>query len=260
VLEDGLESVGDFVPIPDLENPGSLIDGPQGALRANVPEGWLVGPKAGTQLLESEVRSIVLNCVARANQTRGIIRLPLEARAKFVIAVTDLDGEVLGLYRMPDATVFSIDVAVTKARNVVYFSGYDRTIVDLPGVPFGTAITNRTLRFGSQPFYPPGIRRTEPGPFFPLLLHNLDNPCTQGFQPANENQSGIVFFPGSAALYRGGFLLIGGLGVSGDGVDQDDYVTAAGTKAFKADDSIRANQIILRGARLPYLKFPRQPE
>jgi len=35
-----------------------------------------------------------------------------------VIAVGDVDGKILALYRMPDATFFSVDVAVAKARNV----------------------------------------------------------------------------------------------------------------------------------------------
>ncbi|WP_159310788.1 heme-binding protein, partial [Klebsiella pneumoniae] len=61
--------------------------------------------------------------IGTSNQTRAIIRLPIGSRARMVIAVTDLDGTVLGLHRMPDATFFSIDVAVPKARNMVYFSG-----------------------------------------------------------------------------------------------------------------------------------------
>jgi hypothetical protein len=59
-------------------------------------------------------------------------------------------------------------------------------------------------------------------------------------------------------LYRNG-QLIGGLGVSGDGVDQDDYVTSGGSLGFEAPLSIRADQIIDQGVRLPYLKFPRDP-
>ena len=39
-----------------------------------------------------------------------------------VIAVADTAGNVLGLFRMPDATVFSIDVAVAKARNTAYYA------------------------------------------------------------------------------------------------------------------------------------------
>jgi len=72
------------------------------------------------------------------------------------------------------------------------------------------------------------------------------------------NNSGIVFFPGSAGLYKNG-VLVGGLGVSGDGVGQDDFVTSAGTKGFEAPDAMRADQILIEGVRLPYFKFPRNP-
>jgi hypothetical protein len=85
------------------------------------------------------------------------------------------------------------------------------------------------------------------------------NPCTQGHQPPNPNQSGIVFFPGSAPLYRNG-QMVGGLGVSGDGVDQDDYVTSGGALGYEAPANIRGDTIILRNVRLPYWKFPRNPE
>jgi hypothetical protein len=67
-----------------------------------------------------------------------------------------------------------------------------------------------------------------------------------------------VFFPGSVGLYRNG-VLVGGLGVSGDGVDQDDYVTAGGAAGFEAPAPIRADQIMINGVRLPYQKFPRNP-
>jgi Haem-degrading len=152
-----------------------------------------------------------------------------------------------------------VDVAVTKARNVVYFSGPNRTPDDLPGVPLGTAVTNRTIGFGAQPFFPPGIQNTPPGPFFPLFQFDTANPCTQGAQPVNPNRSGVVFFAGSAPLYKNG-RLVGGLGVSGDGVDQDDYVTAGGATGFEAPPGLRADRLSLRGVRLPYLKFPRNPE
>ena len=38
------------------------------------------------------------------------------------LVVADKAGNVLGLYRMSDATVFSIDVAVAKARNTAYYA------------------------------------------------------------------------------------------------------------------------------------------
>jgi uncharacterized protein GlcG (DUF336 family) len=226
------------------------------------PEGDLITPAAGPLggLSATDVQTILDNAEATANTTRAAIRLPIGSRARMVIAVADLDGTIIGLRRMQDSTVFSIDVAASKARNMVYFNSSARTAADLNQVPMGTAVTNRTISFGAQPFFPPGIDGTAPGPFFNLFLQDLANPCTQGMQagPANVNKSGIVFFPGSAGLYRNG-VLVGGLGVSGDGVDEDDYVTNGGTLGFEAPANIRADQISINGVRLPYFKFPRNP-
>ncbi len=226
--------------------------------------GDLVVPKAGPVggLTAAEVKTILDNAENEANLTRAAIRLPDGSRARMVIAVADLDGTIIGLRRMDDSTVFSIDVAATKARNMVYFNSSARSAADLNGVPMGTAVTNRTISFGSQPLFPPGIDDSplNPGPFFNLSLNDTANPCSQGLGsglPSGSN-SGIVFFPGSAGLYRNG-VLVGGLGVSGDGVDQDDFVTNAGTQGFEAPLAIRADQISIEGVRLPYFKFPRNP-
>ncbi len=240
---------------------GTFLVGPI-ASAGQPPEGDLVTPAAGPLggLSTTDVQQILSNAAATAQQTTAAIRLPLGSKARMVIAVADLDGTIIGLRRMTDATVFSIDVAVTKARNMVYFNSSSRTAADLNQVPSGTAVTNRTIGFGAQPFFPPGIDGTNPGPFFNLYQQDVANPCTQGFQagPPNTNKSGIVFFPGSVGLYRNG-VLVGGLGVSGDGVDQDDYVTAGGAAGFEAPTQIRADQILIDGVRLPYLKFPRNP-
>jgi hypothetical protein len=87
------------------------------------------------------------------------------------------------------------------------------------------------------------------------------NPGTNFRDPANiANQNGIVFFPGSAPVYFGP-ALIGGLGVSGDGVDQDDVVTALATQGFKVPSNVlRADLTFVRGVRLPFQKFNRNPE
>ena len=228
---------------------------------ACAPNGYLAGPAAGSQLSAAEVDQVVRQAVAGASRTRAQIRLPLGSRTRMVIAVSDLDGTILALYRMPDATVFSIDVAVAKSRNVVYFSGgSSQAAGDLPGVPAGFAVSNRTIGFGAQPLYPPGIDGSGAGPFFGLFQSDVANPCTQGSQTANpQHQSGIVFFPGSVPLYRGS-QLIGGLGVSGDGVDQDDYVTFLGAQGFLPPTSLWADNLFVEGVRLPFLKFPRNPE
>jgi uncharacterized protein GlcG (DUF336 family) len=221
------------------------------------PDEYLVGPMAGSLLTKAEVERIVQQSVDAANRTRAVIRLPIGSRTRMVIAVGDVDGKVLALYRMPDATVFSVDVAVTKARNVAYFSGPGAG--DLPEVPPGTAISNRTLSFGGQPLYPAGIDGSGPGPFFDLFVNDALHPCSQGFAPPGPNQSGIVFFPGSLPLYRGN-TLVGGLGISGDGVEQDDYVTWLGAAGFLPPKDLWADNYFVNGVRLPFLKFPRNPE
>ena len=255
---------------------GAFVVGPIASPRgdAGVPDGWLIGPFASAELSAEDVETIVSQAVARANETRAAIRLPLGSTARMVIGVSDLNGTIIGLFRMRDSTIFSIDVAATKARNVVYFSSAGLLAGDLPGVPPNTAVTSRTISFGAQPLYPPGIDDPTdpdfslgPGPFFDgsapgtsaLYANDVATPCQQGSDTPDLHQSGIVFFPGSTALYRG-FQMVGGLGVSGDGVEQDDFVAAAGATGFAPPESIRADQITIRDVRLPFFKFPRNPE
>jgi uncharacterized protein GlcG (DUF336 family) len=238
--------------------PGTFVIPPRrGGCAANR---YLVGPTGSAELSAAEVDRIVRRSVEVSQSIRGVIRLPTGRYARMVIAVSDLAGNILALYRMPDATVFSIDVAVAKARNVVYFSGDDAGVrVDLPGVPPGTAISNRTLSFGGQPLYPAGIDFSDPGPFFDLFVRDRLNACSQGSQQKNANQTGIVFFAGSLPLYRDG-RLIGGFGVSGDGVEQDDYVSWFSVEEFQPPPAIQADQVKLRDARLSFVKFPRVPQ
>ncbi len=250
---------GGFIPLDRDDDGEILIRASRGAA-----ENWLVGgpdsPRGSPELSPDEVELIVRQSIEQAEETRAAIRLPLGSRTRMAIAVTDLDGELLALFRMSDSTVFSVDVAVAKARNVVYFSGDARLDEELEEVPLETAVTNRTISFGSQPLYPPGITGSSTGPFFDLFRFDLGNPCSQGFdrrRPLALN--GVVFFPGSAPLYKDG-RLVGGLGISGDGVEQDDVVAAAGSFGFEAPEGIRADQVFVRGVRLPYLKFNRNPE
>ena len=233
----------------------------------SAPEGDLVGPHQSVNpdpsnggLSQSEATQILDAAEATANQTRAAIRLPLGSRARMVIAIADLDGNIIALRRMPDATVFSIDVAATKARNMVYFNSKLRSDADLSQVPLGTAVTNRTSALARSRFFRRGLMIRTRGHSFNLFTNDTVNPCSQGLDGGllSGNNSGIVFFPGSTGLYRNG-VLIGGLGVSGDGVDQDDFVTSGGAAGFQAPANMRADQISVRGVRLPYFKFPRNP-
>ena len=113
----------------------------------------------------------------------------------------------------------------------------------------------------------PGARRY-PRAWFGLFDYDSRNACTQGPRLGARgseypNQSGIVWFPGSAPLYKDG-KLVGGLGVSGDGVEQDDYVSSEASVGFLAPPELRVDRSFIvtgRGTRvrLPYWLFPRNP-
>ncbi len=276
----------------------------------SVPEGWLIEAHASTvdpQFTKAEVERIINNGIAEANLTRAAIRLDLKngfrpgARTKMVLAVSDSSGDVLALYRMHDATIFSVDVAVAKSRNTAYYASnalVDADRIDQdnngnPDVPKGTALTNRTFRFLALPRYPSGSPEGTPAGDFSILnmagIDPLTGENTGAPLPASEyaspkatvlsfdsfnasrnfrdprnikRQNGIVFFPGSSALYDNGSgakKLVGGLGVSGDGVDQDDVVTVAAQQGFEAPDALRADQYLVAGVRLPYQNFNRNP-
>jgi hypothetical protein len=70
--------------------------------------------------------------------------------------------------------------------------------------------------------------------------------------------NGIQIFPGSVPLYKDG-QLVGALGISGDGVDQDDIIATTGSTGFESPPEIRADRVFVRGVRLPFTKFPRHP-
>ena len=228
------------------------------------PTGYLIGPRADPlgNLTLADVQWIVQQGIRRANSTRAAIRLPLGTTTKMVFAVTNLDGLILALYRMQDAPIFSVDVSVTKARTVVYYSGDALSDADaIPGVPRGTAITTRTLGFLSQPAFPPTIDGNAPGPLFDVAINN-QNPAQYNRMgnaaPRPGLQSGLIFFPGSAPLYKNS-VLVGGLGVSGDGVEEDDFVTAGAVRGFEPPAFLRADNFFFNNVPLPYFKFPQAP-
>ena len=155
----------------------------------------------------------------------------------------------------------------------------------------GAAFSTRAIGFLSRPLFPDGIDRTAQGPFsLPqadfspfnvglqldvlresylgnLLLFiatgntvagtdALSTPCGPAALVAVAN--GLQIFPGSVPLYKNG-KLVGGIGVSGDGVDQDDFVATMASTGFEAPLEMRSDRFSVRGTRLPYVKFPRRP-
>jgi uncharacterized protein GlcG (DUF336 family) len=88
---------------------------------------------------------------------------------------------------------------------------------------------------------------------------------------ATRLDNGIQIFPGSVPVYRNG-TLVGGIGVSGDGIDQDDMIsflglhngaTRAGGGLSNAPTDQRADRIVVqvgsRQVRLRYVNCPFAP-
>ena len=255
--------------------PPITIGGVLGELRAPIIADPAVTPLAGAvanRLTAAEVTGILTAAANRARTTRAGIRLPRGVPMQCFISVVSNPGifggtnggapVVLGtICTSPDTTRFSWDVSVQKARTALFFSGATR------------AFSSRTVGFMAQQFYPPGIINTAPGIFLgmqerfsivtPPTAITTNNPLNGAVfstsTSLNANlPNGITIFPGGFPLYRNG-VLIGAIGVSGDGIDQDDIVAATGAALFPPPEGIRADKEFYRGARLPYAKFPRNP-
>ncbi len=252
----------------------------------------------GALLTQLDVEQIISQVVDSANISRAQVRLPLGSSAKVIATIVDTRGLILAHYRMEDTLCDAIDVVPAKARSTVYYCLPSSNPASAfangdtwPGFPTsdprGIALTTRTLGFVSQPFYPPGIGGTanpnqafdpnnpslfvNPGNTLPGPLYNLaiQNQLPAQFQrwgnsPADPGyQNGLTFFPGSVPLYKADIngvpQLVGALGVSGDGVEQNDLIAFEGGQGFEPPPELRIDNFEFDGVRLPYLKFPETP-
>ena len=160
-----------------------------------------------------------------------------------------------------------------------------------------TALSARAVGNLARPYFPDGQENTPNGPFSrtlaqfnpfstglqsALIIGNIaqhlgfvagagaDTPARCGAIPdtvpgQNRLSNGLQIFPGGVPLYRGG-VLVGAIGVSGDGIDQDDMVAflAANGASWSAGignaaTGIRADQIVIGATRLRYVGCPPAP-
>ena len=245
-------------------------------------------------LTVSDVTTILRQGAEQASRTRGAIRRPLGSSARVSITVVDTEGRVLGIFRTADAPVFGFDVSVQKARTANFFSAAnaaarlrsaglgsyaDRSAAD--GVMFDGSFvfSNRAIGFLHRPFYPDGIDVSDTHPVAPgplstpfgewsvfnvglqldLIKDNLERAIAgQNVRCSDIAPGGLQIFAGSVPLFKNG-QLVGAIGISGDGIDQDDLIASAGSRGYVAPAERRADQIIVRDTRLPFVKFPRNP-
>ncbi|MBL4659766.1 MAG: heme-binding protein [Alcanivoracaceae bacterium] len=161
----------------------------------------------------------------------------------------------------------------------------------------GTAFSDRAGGNLSRPFYADGIENNPNGPLSKSFRNNKWSVFSTGLQldlvmnkviqhvlfaaagiatdsnnictetASGRLANGIQIFPGSVPTYRAG-QLIGGIGVSGDGVDQDDMIAFLGlhnaainlsATINNAPTNIRADNLTPQGVRLRYIQCPQSP-
>ena len=158
----------------------------------------------------------------------------------------------------------------------------------LGGTAFANGIAYSNLAFGSlnRPFFPDGLNANGPGPFSRAFSTQW-SPFNVGIQldlvgnrvvgnigaalvsPCSAvSANGIQIFSGGFPIYRGN-TLVGGIGISGDGIDQDGLISFLGvhnagqilaTGIGNAPQAIRADTIMgLAGGQLRYINCPIAP-
>ena len=293
----------------EFSNPDAFVltDG-RGVNRFPV-RGGADAAEVGTALSPAEVRAVLEEAFKVMSRARAQIRRPLDARAEVSISVVDSWGTVLGLVRSPDAPIFGTDVALQKARTAAFFSNpragallfadpdlgvaavvaITRTFLgDAAALTGKTAFSNRAVGNLARPYFPDGEVGRPNGPFSrpiaqfspfatglqTVLIANTlgEDRCTRvPLAPSGQNRlaNGIQIFPGSVPLYRGG-KLVGAIGVSGDGIDQDDMIAFLGANnggkragtIGNAPKTMRADRIVVKvgvGTRLRYVNCPFAP-
>ena len=169
-----------------------------------------------------------------------------------------------------------------------YIAATRQFLGDATALANGQAYSNRAIGNLARPLFPDGIAGTEPGPFstpyanwspfhlgfqldlaYNAIVAAATGSTAVGCTGLSRARNGIQIFPGAVPIYRG-TTLVGAIGVSGDGVDQDDMISFLGlgnagrvlnNAISNAPQSIRADNIVPRGegTRLRYVQCPQAP-
>jgi uncharacterized protein GlcG (DUF336 family) len=263
--------------------------------RAILEQAYTVMARARAQIrqpLDSRAQ-VTISLVDTRGQVLGIVRAP--------------DAPVFGidvsLQKARSAMFFSAPFAAAQlnasgSADVRSFVGKTRTFLgDNSALTGGTAFADRSIGNLARPYFPDGEVNRPNGPLSRPIAEF--NPFSTGLQSAlvvgslaqhlafvggsggdtpqtctdlpnpRRLANGLQIFPGSVPVYRAG-TLVGGIGVSGDGIDQDDMISFLGLNNAGAQvggignaaPAIRADQIVVAvgsGVRLRYVNCPFAP-
>ncbi|MBX3703292.1 MAG: heme-binding protein [Steroidobacteraceae bacterium] len=208
---------------------------------------------------------------------------------------------------VPDAVYLDGGLVVLRNEPVGQYVTDLRAFTGLPNALADGAVAFSTRAVGNlaRPFYPDGVDGAPHGPlskpagewtpfstglqldlahnaiiqhvaFVAGLAADVPQNCTgvQGFNLGfgvsgafGQLANGLQIFPGGVPVYRGA-ALVGGIGVSGDGVDQDDMIAFLGLHEASAQlggaignapAAARADTLVPVGNRLRYVNCPQAP-
>ena len=266
-------------------------------VRAILEEAFLIMSRARGQIrqpLDSRAQ-VSITVVDTRGVDLGLVRGP----------DAPIFGTDVALQKARTAAFFSgrnaaTELSASGSADVRSFVGGTRTFLgDQNALTGTTAITARAVGNLARPYFPDGEVGRPNGPLSrpiqqwspfstglqsALILGNVlqnvtyilgasatDTPrrCTDLPTTAGRARlaNGIQIFPGSTPIYRGS-TLIGAIGISGDGIDQDDMISFLGlsnaaarlNSGFgQAPTAIRADRIVVNDVRLRYVSCPFAP-
>lgn len=270
--------------------------------RALLEEAFLVMSRARAQIrqpLDSRAQ-VSISVVDTFGSILGVVRSP--DAPIFGIDVSLQKARTAAFFSNANAAAELAANGAAAVRNRVPLA---RAFFNDPNIFTGqTAWSDRAIGNISRPYFPDGEVGRPPGPLSPpiesfnpfstglqseLVFDNVvshvaylltgggspDTPPRCTLSPdvvpgQNRLQNGIQIFPGAVPVYRGS-VLIGAIGVSGDGIDQDDMIAFlgannGGTRAGgigNAPFATRSDQLVVQitgaGVRLRYVGCPFAP-
>jgi uncharacterized protein GlcG (DUF336 family) len=266
-----------------------------------------LGSRAQVTIAVTDTRGEILGAVRSPDgPIFGIETAIQKARSASFLSSPDAAADLTNNTDPNTSMVDMIHPDQNQQKDIASFVTSFRQFLSEPnGLTGKTAFSNRAIGLLSRPYFPDGQVGTPNGP----LSRPIDqwNPFSTGLQSslitsniiqhvvyvasngtkpdtpqqctylnssapagADRLKDGLQIFPGGFPIYRGG-VLVGGIGVSGDGVDQDDLISFlglynAGAKLGtinEADASIRADRIVVHidggSVRLLYVQCPDDP-
>ena len=271
-----------------------------GEATAILEEAFTIMSRARAQIRQpvDSRAQVTISLVDTRGEVLGIVRSP--DAPIFGIDVSLQKARTANLFSAP----FAAAELTSAGGEIAEFVQRARTFLNDPNALTGQfAFADRSGGNLSRPYFPDGEVGQPPGPFSrpierfnpfstglqsALVVGNLaqhlgfvtgasasDTPrfCTPlpEVTPGHTRiANGIQIFPGSVPVYRGGEL-VGGIGVSGDGIDQDDMISFLGLHNAgqrvgglgNAPKDIRADRIVVaiggRQVRLRYVNCPFAP-